>query len=47
MSVEEPSRCTYTAQLSTPALCTHDDHAALREESEAAEAEAAAVRDEL
>jgi len=30
VSVEEPSRCTYAAQLATPALCTHADHAALR-----------------
>ena len=47
VSVEEPSRCTYAAQLATPAVCTHDDHAALRRESDAAEAEAAAIRDEL
>jgi hypothetical protein len=47
VSVEEPSRCAYTAQLATPALCTHEDHAALRAQSEAAEAEAAAIRDEL
>ncbi len=30
VSVEEPSRCTYAAQLASPALCTHADHAALR-----------------
>ena len=47
MSVEEPSRCTYSAQLATPALCTHADHAALRAASEAAEAEAAGAHDEL
>lgn len=47
VKVEEPSRCQYSGELATPALCTPEDRARLQLEADAAEAEASAARDEL
>ena len=47
VKVEEPSRCQYSAELATPALCTAADRDRLQREADHAEAEAAAARDEL
>ncbi len=44
---DDPNRCMYAGQPTTPALCMPADHAALRATSDPVEADAAGAHEEL
>mmetsp|Transcript_461 Transcript_461/g.1369 ORF Transcript_461/g.1369 Transcript_461/m.1369 type:complete len:387 (+) Transcript_461:612-1772(+) len=46
-AVSEPSRCVYAAKLTTPALCTKEEHERLQAAADAAQAELDGIKDEL